>query len=252
LALVIVDGVLLQRVSTIGKGVQTSKLTFDIMVAPEVPVGFSGYYFQDAFTPSPAALEVCTEWMHKDAITIPLLDCDGVCSTKITGPGILETNRTTKTWPITSEMLQSSNASCKNLLGMIPSETFANYTQQFLGGTWKGFDVSYGVKEYSLPIFEISVDTMHELGKPGGAQLTVGRANYFNLSGYYIQTISTLVPAIVKYEISITGSDVAIKGREVVVAVANNTEGVTLAEIQDHPVPGTLETLFQFLNMVSN
>jgi hypothetical protein len=200
------------------------------MVAPEVPVGFSGYYFQDSFMPSPAALEVCTEWMHKDSITIPLLDCEGVCSTRITGPGILETNRTTRTWPITSEKLRSSNASW---------------------GTWKGFDVSYGVKEYSLPMFEISVETMHELGKPGGAQLTVGRANYFNLSGYYIQTISTLVPAIIEYEISITGSDVAIKDREVVMAVANNTEGVTLAEIQDHPVPGTLETLIQFLNMVS-
>ena len=93
---------------------------------------------------------------------------------------------------------------------------------------------------------------MHEAGKPGGAQLTVGRANYFNLSGDYIQTISTLVPAIVEYEISITGSDVAIKDREVIVAIANNTEGVTLAEIQYHPVPGTLETFIQFLNMVGN
>ena len=200
------------------------------MLTPEVPVGFSGYFYQDSFMPSPAALEVCVAWMHKDPIMIPLLNCDGVCSTKITGPGILETNRTTKTWPITSEMLQSANASW---------------------GTWKGFDESYGVKEYNLPVFEINVEPMHETSKPGGAQLTVGRANYFNLSGYYIQTISALVPAIVEYQISVTDRDVAINDRKAVMAVANNTEGVTLAEIQDHPIPGTLETLIMFLNMVS-
>ena len=92
---------------------------------------------------------------------------------------------------------------------------------------------------------------MHKPGLPGGAQLTIGRANYFNLSGDYIQTTSTLVPAIIEYDISVTGTSVAIKDRRGVVGVANNTEGVTLAEIQTHEVPGTLETLIQFLNMVS-
>ena len=112
-------------------------------------------------------------------------------------------------------------------------------------------DTAEGYKKYTLPIFEIDIEAMHEIGRPGGAYLTVGQASYFNLSGNYTQVKSTLAPAIVEYDISVTDRQIQLTRQERTIAVANNTEGVTLAEIKDHVLPGTLETLVQFLNMVS-
>jgi hypothetical protein len=168
LALFIIDGVLLQRASTTGLALQSTQQSLRIMQSPEVPIGFSGSVRDFIFYPTHNAVNIVNDWVHKHPIDIDVTGCEGVCSGTVRGPVMVKTNCTTRTWPITSKILHSPNASW---------------------GTWKGVDSSQvkGVVFNVLPQFEIKLLALGDAGKPDGAWLQVGRVNYFDLEGGYIQ-----------------------------------------------------------------
>ena len=150
LALFIIDGVLLQRASTTGLAQQSTPRTLQIMQSPEVPTGFSGNLHDLIFYPTHESVNIVNDWLHKHPIELDVTDCDGVCSGRVRGPGMVKTNCTSKTWPITPEILHSPNASW---------------------GTWKGVDSSQikGVVFNVLPQFEIEVLALGQPGQPDGA-----------------------------------------------------------------------------------
>jgi hypothetical protein len=114
-------------------------------------------------------------------------------------------------------------------------------------GTWKGVDSSQfkGVVLNVLPQFEIKLLALGDAGQPDGAWLQVGRVNYFDLEGEYIQEACYFVPAILDYDISIEDRQVTL-GAHDFVDFANNTAAIK--------VPGrgslTLYTFTTYIGMV--
>jgi hypothetical protein len=236
LALFIIDGPLLQRASVIGPGLRTSQVTLELMLSPEIPTGFSGYWYEDGLISSPHSLDVVRGWMHKDPMMIDVNGCDeGVCTGTVQGPGVVKRNCTSRTWPITSEMLHSANATW---------------------GRWKGLDLNNpGLVIYTLPFFEVFVLPLHYAHQPGGAHLTVGRVNFFDLNGEYMETRCLLIPAIVEHDISIKGRQVTLSTQENqgrIVDLANNTAAAQWLSRPKHKLPATLDTLIQYFAFVSN
>ena len=225
LALFIVDGVLLQKASTTGLALQSTQRTLRIMQSPEVPTGFSGALHNFIFEPTHDAVNIVNDWVHNHPMDIDVTGCEGegVCSGTVRGPGMVKTNCTTRTWPITSEILHSPNASW---------------------GTWKGVDSSQikGVVFNVLPQFEIELLALGDPGQPDGAYVRVGRMNYFDLEGEYIQESCYLVPAILDYNISIEDRQVTL-GAHKLVDFANNTAAINVGG------GGTL-TLYTFTTYV--
>ena len=130
---------------------------------------------------SPPAKQAFDHFMANTTITVDVAGCDGTCSTKVRGPGITLYDCKTQSWPLTSELLHSKDAtwgSGPNLqLGDMP--TFA--TSIFDTGIVPGY---------------VGPETM---------ALLVARANYQNCSGQYTETICYLQSAIVEYEVTIEG-----------------------------------------------
>lgn len=235
LTLFIIDGPLLQRASTIGPGTRSSQVTLELMLAPEIPTGFSGYWYEQGFISSPHSLDVVRGWMHKDPIMMDVKGCDGVCTGTVQGPGVVKSNCTSKVWPITREMLHSPNATW---------------------GSWKGLDLNNpGLVLYSLPFFQVFVLPLRYAHQPGGAHLTVGSVSFFDLEGEYTQTRCSLIPAIVEHDISIEGRQVTLSTQENqgrIVDLANNTAAAQWLKFPKQQLPGTLETLISYLAYVSS
>jgi len=95
--LMIVDGPLLQKASSVVVATQSEMVKLDFALAPELPFGFSGYFQYNSLSQSRAALTVAQDWMARSPISLPTA-CRGSCVGEIVGPGLTVTNCSTKTW----------------------------------------------------------------------------------------------------------------------------------------------------------
>ena len=216
-ALVVIDGPLLQRASTVQLATLNQPVTMDVELSPELPHGFSGtWYPGDALSVNDALSLVYGQYTRSASLTggdskadqVPIRTsayCSGECRATVRAPGIARTDCVNKTWPITEKMLRDPSSAWGSG-GVMPSKSIF-YTEISL----------YGVNVYA--------GSMRTPGREA-ALLTTGVTNYESCSGQYVETNCTLSSAVLEYDVVIRGHEMtfetsAASGR--VVAEANNT-----------------------------
>ena len=204
-ALVVVDGPLLQRASSVHSATVNYGIVQNISITPELPTGFSGRWYQtNAQGTSDAAAEVFKGFANEAAIR-STSKCDGSCAMKVQAPGVSKRNCVTKHWPINESMLFE------------PSSSWGS-----------GYDGSTSSKPLMfVGFFSFTPGTPMALGAgPEDVMLTVGRTDVKNFKGAYIETNCSLRSAIVDYDIILDGHVIDFAsppGSGGVIALANNT-----------------------------
>ncbi|KAK5675810.1 hypothetical protein LTS10_011541 [Elasticomyces elasticus] len=217
-AMMIVDGPLLQRASTVVAATQSNTMTLNFTLSPEVPKGLSGLWQYENLMISNAAIQVGQDFTMKSPIALAVEPpCSGSCVAKLLGPGIVKTNRSTKSWQITKSMYFDPNA------------TWGSQGAQGDAFYWSKRD-----REGINPFFYVSVNT-HDRGLNGtaayqseGTLLRVAIMDLRNSSGTYTETSCWLLPAVLEYDVQFDDvghvkvlSDTTSTGR--LVALTNNT-----------------------------
>jgi len=101
-ALMVIDGPLLQKASTISLATQSEMVTLNFTLAPEIPHGFAGFVQDSNDNQSFATAAIAEDWINKAPITLPTT-CKGTCVGKIIGPGVVESDCSVKTWSINAD-----------------------------------------------------------------------------------------------------------------------------------------------------
>lgn len=179
-ALLVIDGPLLQKASSVVSKTQTKPATLQILLSPELPAGWSGIRDSNGIEPSEAANQVLNEDLANSTVSGNISGCTGKCLAAVRGPGVLVQNCTTKTWPITPEMLSNSSSTW--------------------GSGYKPRKIS-PKPVFAVQLYESSLRP--NFTGPEEIELLVGIANFTNCSGQYDEVICTLVPAILEYDIII-------------------------------------------------
>ncbi|KAK5173051.1 uncharacterized protein LTR77_003173 [Saxophila tyrrhenica] len=220
-AIVVIDGPLLQKASTVVSGTTTSDVTLYMHLLPELPSNFSGTVWNHRITASLASQLPFQDLAAQRSMKFEVPQCSGSeekCTAKIQGPGVMKTDCTSRTWPITKEMIFSINATW---------------------GTWKQYDPSsYIGPAMILPAFQVSIEPIYDTIS-GGARTTVGLAGWRDFEGQYVETSCTLLPAIVEYNVLLQSGNVQLledleQGK--VVAKANNTRAINTTEEMAHVI----------------
>ncbi|OQO02797.1 hypothetical protein B0A48_11080 [Cryoendolithus antarcticus] len=214
-AVMIVDGPLLQRASKVVSATQTSMVELNISLAPELPTGFSGGIHGGGMSNYGTSSEISTDWLHQKRMVLPSRPpCKGVCTGKVVGAGITKTNCTTSIRTIPKEDAFNTKA------------TWSNATDGRFGtyGTNPAFVI--GLSVYDRSAADISVLQSE------AAMLYVGLLDIAYLQdpgGNYTAEQCYLVPALLEYDVLLDGenqlsinTDGGSIGR--VVSRANNTD----------------------------
>ena len=235
-SLMIVDGPMLQRASTVVTSTTTTAITLDLQLAPEVPSGFSGYRVDEALVLSDAVTTIFDDWQHN----IPMqLECPGKCVAKVRGPGVAMQSCTSRIWPLTSEMLHDPNATWG-------SQGYVSHN-----------DLS-SEPMHTLPIFNVLLQTSKWPSKPSlepeAALLYTGIATWSDFKGQYVERECRLEPAILEYDIIVEADQISIprlhsQGR--LIALANNTVMANKQQPLIHQ-PATMDALTMYLGMFVN
>ncbi|KAK4963732.1 hypothetical protein LTR10_001363 [Elasticomyces elasticus] len=229
----------------------TKEVTLALNLAPEVPTAFCGYWFANGLTPSDVAARVSTQWADKVPIVLDVQMCNGTCATTLRAPGITKLNCSSQTWPISNEMYHDSNATW--------------------GSFYHGWDDSYHAT--TNPLFSIKVVYRTTKVRPNSSVVAIGTGVLsihqsddgtltgtplylaieilLNITGEYVYNACYYLPAILEYDVSITGKEVTIpdnpnQGR--LVNVANNTRGPWEAD-PDVYWPSTIDHFTAYLNL---
>ncbi|KAK5689818.1 hypothetical protein LTR97_012577 [Elasticomyces elasticus] len=217
-ALMIVDGPLLQRSSTVVVATQSNMMTVNFTLTPEVPKGLSGLWQFQNIIISNAAIQVGQDFTLKSPIALAVNPpCLGLCAAKLLGPGVVKTNCSTKSWPITKSMYFDPNA-----------------TWGSQGAQGDLFYWPEGGRKGINPFFYVSVNYHYREPKGSatyqseGTMLRVARIDLRNSSGTYTETSCWLLPAVLEYDVQFDDvghvkvlSDTTSTARPV--ALANNT-----------------------------
>ncbi|KAK5729773.1 hypothetical protein LTR17_011639 [Elasticomyces elasticus] len=217
-AMMIVDGPLLQRASTVVVATQSNTMTLNFTLSPEVPKGLSGLWQYKNLMISNAAIQVGQDFTMKSPIALAVNPpCSGSCAAKLLGLGVIKTNCSTRSWPVTKSMYFDPNA-----------------TWGSQGAQGDAFYWSKGGRDGINPFFYVSVD-YHHRGKNGtaayqseGTVLRSANMDLRNSSGTYTETSCWLLPAVLEYDVQFDDaghvkvlSDTTSTARPV--ALANNT-----------------------------
>ncbi|KAK3109257.1 hypothetical protein LTR53_017683 [Teratosphaeriaceae sp. CCFEE 6253] len=239
-ALMIIDGPLLQRATTVHVATQAKNVTLALNLAPEVPRGFSGFGQNFILHENGMANQVFVDWRNAAPITLDAQPCNGTCQARLLAPGLAQSNCSRQDWPITLEMTQNPNATW---------------------GRWKGFDPASG--KYSNPLLYASLGHLPR-GIPQRSEITslvVGLLQWSDtigvdpatFAGSYVETACWYVPAILKYEVSIRDTEVTVldyQGR--VVDTANNTRSFDATLPVDLVQPITVDAISTQLGLALN
>ena len=222
--LVAVDGPLLQKASSVMSKTQTRPTTLQILLTPELPTGWSGVRDINGIQSSMAADMVLNEYLSNSTVTGSFSGCKGECLTAVRGPGVLAQKCNSTTWPITPEMLANSSA------------------------TWGS---GYSPRKIApKPIFAVQIydSALHpNFTGPEEVELLVGIANFTNCTGHYVEVTCTLVPAIMEYDITISGGNIVAQStleHSRIIAPANNS----FVNSSDSVVPLTFTAIGAFLD----
>jgi hypothetical protein len=156
------------------------------------------------------------------------------CLGSILAPGITKQSCSSHSWPITSEMLHSPNATWGP-----GKDRYANHTSS------------------PLPLFTVDVIRNYEQVSEA-AIATVGYASWHNWEGSFTETKCTLVPAVMEYDVSIDGGIVTLaydstKIFPPVAELANNTKPMSLSpQAQELPQNETMGSITAGVAALSN
>ncbi|KAK3116143.1 hypothetical protein LTR53_003816 [Teratosphaeriaceae sp. CCFEE 6253] len=241
--LMMIDGPLLQRASSVISAVQSETVTLELTLPPEVPTGFSGYSIAGDFFNSDLMLEVGVEWSDQTPIPLPVQPaCEGVCVGKALGPGVTSVNCTSATWPITNDTWHDA----KSTWGGI-KEVFY-YGDGLLGGN---------------PMFIISTTTHMKRPKielrPGSLAtdgeamwLYTGKIDLVDGLGSYNEMTCWWVPAFLEYTVQFDHSQhvAVLNGPDTpprVMALANNTRAPSYTDGPSEKIPTTIDAFNIYL-----
>jgi hypothetical protein len=238
-ALMIIDGPLLQRASSVIVAKQSQVVGLALQLSPELPIGFSGIVQPgtDGLVLTDDVVGACNDWMNKSPIpmsTTPL--CKGICAGRVLGPGMAKDYCRTTTWPITSAIYTDRNF------------------------TWGQSNDTMGFG--STPLFSLYVTSSGgPLGTPfpgfasQAAVLYTGNLNVVNGSGTYNATTCYMIPAIIEYEVTFNDAGHVVlqpdsfnTGR--VVSYANNTPAVPSPGIDWDDITQPLNDTLDYLTEV--
>ncbi|KAK3632742.1 hypothetical protein LTR56_016212 [Elasticomyces elasticus] len=191
-AVMIVDGPLLQRASSVVVATQSQVVTLQVTLPPEVPTGFSGYDQYYNLMQSTIAVDVGQNWLAKSPISLEVGPrCEGTCTGTVQGPGLTKKRCITRVYPITDTAFHDPNA------------TWCSQSEDFY---------AYAPYNFTNPIFYVGMDTTATDNNMSDATLQplaettwlgVGLMELLNGTGNYTETECWWIPAILEYNISI-------------------------------------------------
>ncbi|KAK5695177.1 hypothetical protein LTR97_008683 [Elasticomyces elasticus] len=231
-ALMILDGPLLQKATSVRVATKTTNVTIALKLAPELPSGFAGNVINSATWPSGAAIQISNDWKMRAPIVLEMSPCNGTCRVAVRAPGVTRSNCTSRTWAITGEMIYDPNATW---------------------GNWRIYEPS--LQKLGNPLLFTSVQN-RDSGLPPGpelAQLDIGLFSFDSpdigpINGSYVKTVCDYIPAILEYDLVITGKQAAIENSRTV-GLANNTLAYSNRLPREQVQPCTIDSLTQFLGL---
>jgi len=217
----IADGPLLQRASSVRLAVQSTSVTLNFTLSPEVPKGFSGYTdVNGSVYPSDIAGSIGKQWINDAPISLPSYPpCKRMCAGKARGPGVTRVGCTTKAWPITDGMWHSPNAAWGS------EEIWSSSGAHTSGNPL--LVISTAVHTVPANEAQRQASTLDTTGEAIG--IYTGFIDVTNGTGSYSRSSCWLVPAILEYDVqwdssqhvTITSTSNATSN---VVSMVNNTE----------------------------
>ncbi|KAK3630678.1 hypothetical protein LTR22_021373 [Elasticomyces elasticus] len=214
----------------------TKEVTLALNLAPEVPTAFCGYWLGNGLMSTDVSVDVTTQWADKSLIVLDVQRCNGTCATTLRALGITLLNCSSQTWPISNEMYHDSNATW--------------------GSFYHGWDDGY--QATTNPLFSIKLSYRTTKVRPNSSVVAIGtgflsmhQSENGTLAGEYVYNACYYLPAILEYDVVITGKEVTIpdepnQGR--LVSVANNTWGPWEAD-PDVNWPSTIDQFTGILNL---
>ncbi|KAK5681425.1 hypothetical protein LTS10_005955 [Elasticomyces elasticus] len=232
-ALMIVDGPLLQRATTVHSAVRTENITLSLLLAPELPTGFSGVSQNGALDLSYGAMQVSEDWKNKVPIELNVQPCNGTCATTVRAPGVSLSNCSSTTWTLVEEDLYDVNATW---------------------GTWRSYDSATDM--FGNPMFYVRLGYL-PIHTPQGSEIAsieTGMLQWWYLEddtfvGEYVATVCYYTPAILEYDVSIQGKQLTIIKRGRTIQTATNTLSFNIDLPFDHVQPNTIDALTMYLNL---
>lgn len=204
-ALAVIDGPFLQRASTVVPAEKIAPVTLNVTLMPEIPTGFTGLVQYGVVNSPVAELNLLPQYATHVPMQVEYSPkCDGACHTTVHAPGVTIQECSSRTWPITYEMLHSANTS------------------------WGPWGQEHGDEVVRLPIFYVKV-TRNYHQESEAAKVTTGVARWQDWQGSYVQTDCIIVPAILEYDVRIENSTVSLESDAAsarFVRLANNTHPV--------------------------
>ncbi|KAK6440510.1 hypothetical protein LTR95_003268 [Oleoguttula sp. CCFEE 5521] len=205
-AVMIIDGPLLQRASKLVSATRTSVVSLNFSLAPELPPGFSGEMHRGS---------LYGEWLDQKRMVLPTHPpCKGTCDGKVVRPGIIRTNCTTQTRKIPQKDAFNPNA------------TWSNATDSRFGSF--GANSAFGIQ---MSFYDRNKDDVAVLASEA-AKLYVGLLDIVDLTsagGNYTAQECYLIPALLEYDVRLDGNNqlsITTDGGSIgrVVSTANNTD----------------------------
>lgn len=209
--LVVIDGPLLQRSSSVHVAIANNPVTLNFTISPEVPRGFAGWY-----GPNEGEYQIHLQADHISAHVIkgnPIkspVRCRGTCTAKVHGPGLVQEQCRQKTWDITPKIIEKGNVSWG-------SPGIAGHPTPFLVFWWSAPNVIPG---------------------PESVTMLTGRLDVHNGYGRYIEDRCKFASGILEYHVRIQNDTLSFESpasSSPVVAVANNTH-LDLSAPGSHPL----------------
>lgn len=205
-ALVVVDGPLLQRSSSVKSAHTKYNIVQNMTISPELPTGFSGTLYPSSGQQLAPEINAIVREYGADIPIRSTSHCEGSCVMKVHAPGLQSRDCVTKRWELNESTLVDPNSSWgSQYVGAMPSRPalFSN-------------------------VFALSPGT--PLSKRAGPEeliLIVGRLDVkASNGGAYIETNCTLRSAIVEYDIVMRGRDItfaAPPGSGDIIGLTENT-----------------------------
>ncbi|KAK5697491.1 hypothetical protein LTR97_007629 [Elasticomyces elasticus] len=208
--------------------------TLSLMLAPELPSGFSGLSYNGSLNMNEGALQVSEDWKENAPIIADVQPCNGTCTAIVRAPGVTLSKCSSTTWSVTEEDMLDGNATW---------------------GPWRSYD---SVNDFvGNPMFYVRLGYLpvHTPQRSQVAALETGMLQWWyennNLTfvGSYVDTICYYSPAILEYEVSIQGKRFTIVKSGKTISIANNTVSFNADLAFSQIQLNTIDALTLYLNL---
>jgi hypothetical protein len=190
-ALVLVDGPLLQRASSVQRATVIERIQLNISAATQLPVGFSVQISDvGAWKHTAAAVDIFTQHIHDKPITSDAY-CDGTCHATIRALGYAPASCWNQSWAINETMLRD------------PNSTWGIGGYRAPGGGTDGMPTQPLLYSTAFPA---GANWCRQQREP--LIVATGTANYRNCEGEFTFTNCTMLPAVLDFAVTIRNNTI--------------------------------------------